>query len=196
MGCAMKRLLGVLVLVALSGATLQVPTVEGVAAAAPRSCGLTTLDGTIDLSQAAHDSGRPLKCGPGQRLVVREKLQEAKPGRAQRRTPLLTVVTIADVQLADEESPGRAEWADKCEEHPATAAFRPHETMVPHLLNAHLRAANAIVAKGGPVLGDDFSYGIALGDLADNMQFNEIRWIIDLIDGKQLVDPDSGKDDE
>jgi metallophosphoesterase (TIGR03767 family) len=192
----MKRLAWSLALAVLvAGTAVQLPGTDRAAAAAPASCGLTTLDGTIDLSQEAHDSGKPLKCARGEPLVVRERLQNAKDGRARRRTPLLTVVTIADVQLADEESPGRAEWADKCEEHPATAAFRPHETMVPHLLNAHLRAANAIVAKGGPVLGDDFSYGIALGDLADNMQFNEIRWIIDLIDGKQLVDPDSGKDD-
>jgi len=127
---------------------------------------------------------------------VREKLGKAHDGRAGRRTPLLSFFTIADVQLADEESPLRGEWADKCFEHPAKAAFRPHETMVPHLMNAHIRAANAIAEKGSPVLDDAFSFAIGLGDLADNNQLNEIRWIIDLFDGNKLVDPDSGEGEE
>ncbi|HEV3473417.1 MAG TPA: hypothetical protein VG408_09505 [Actinomycetota bacterium] len=172
-----------------------VPSAHPAAESGPETCGLTTLEGTIDLSAEAHETGAPLRCGPGEPLVVRERLQHAKKGRAARRTELLTIFTIADVQLADEEAPARVEWMDKCEDHPAKAAFRPHETMVPHLLNAHLRAANAIAQKGGPIMGSDFDYAIGLGDLADNGQLNEIRWIIDLFDGNKLVDPDSGKDD-
>ena len=168
--------------------------------AAPRSegCGLTTLKGTIDFSNKKRSEGKPLECGPGQKIVVRNKLvgDAGRPGRRKRQTPLKTFFSIADVQLADEEAPARAEWSDKCEKTPfGGSGFRPHETMIPHLLNAHLRAASKIAQGGGPVLGGDFSFAIGLGDLADNMQYNEIRWIIDLFDGMQIVDPDSGKDD-
>lgn len=131
---------------------------------------------------------------PGQKLVRRDKFAAAKPGRAKRRRTLTSFVTIADIQLADEESPLRAEWADKCEEHPATAAFRPHETLVPALMNAHVKAASRIIASGSPVLDDSIDFAIGLGDLADNNQYNEIRWVIDIFDGRQLVNPDSGDD--
>ncbi len=165
---------------------------------APRNCGLTTLQGTIEFTEKTREAGKPLECGPGQKMVVRRDLVKGKlsPKRARTRTPLLTFLTIADVQLADEEAPARAEWSDKCDQTPfGGSGFRPHETMVPHLMNAHVRAASKIAERGGPILKDDFSFAIGLGDLADNMQFNEIRWIIDLFDGDQLIDPDSGKDD-
>jgi metallophosphoesterase (TIGR03767 family) len=154
----------------------------------PEPCGLTTLDATLRIGE---ESGL-LECGPGEPLVVREDL--ADRGSTANRTPLTAFFSIADVQLADEESPARGEWADKCEQHPASAAFRPHETMVPHLMNAHVRAANLIAERGSPVLGASFDFVVGLGDLADNQQFNEIRWIIDIFDGHKLVDPDSGAD--
>ncbi|MDQ3985783.1 MAG: hypothetical protein M3280_04720 [Actinomycetota bacterium] len=161
-----------------------------VVAGPPQNCGITTLDGTIDVSVL--EDGLALKCGPGERIRTRDRFAEAEPGRKQRRRPLLSFFSIADVQLADEESPLRGEWADKCEDHPFESAFRPQETMVPHLLNGHIRAANAIAKKGSPVLDDDFDFAIGLGDLADNNQLNELRWIIDIFDGKQLINPDSG----
>ena len=159
---------------------------------APKPCGLTTLDGTIDISVL--ETGAVLKCGPGQPIKVRQRFAEGQEGRANRREKLLSFVSIADVQLADEEAPARVEWMDKCEDHPAESAFRPQETMVPHLMNAHVRAADAIAKKGSPILDKGFNFAIGLGDLADNNQLNEIEWIIDIFDGQQIVNPDSGED--
>lgn len=155
-------------------------------------CGLTTLDATVQIGP----QDGILECGPGQPLVVRDELAGADPARAQARTALTSFFAIADVQLADEESPARGEGVDPCEPLPgvSSSAFRPHETMVPHLMNAHIRAADAIAATGGPNLGAGFDFLVGLGDLADNQQWNEIRWIIDIIDGGKLIDPDTGDD--
>ena len=159
--------------------------------AALLDCGVTTLEGTIVESEDPDDI---LECGPPQAIVVRQELAAAKAGREATRSPLLTFFTLSDFQYADEESPLRGEWADKCEEHPATAAFRPHETMVGQLMEAHVRGANRIAARGGPVLGGRFDLTLALGDLADNQQYNETRFFIDLLDGGRTLNPDSGQD--
>ena len=154
-------------------------------------CGLTTLEGTIVVG-----TDGTLECGPGQDLVVRTELAEPGSDRAQNRRSLLSFGAIADVQLADEESPLRGEWADKCESGSpiSNSAWRPQEAFVPHLLNAHIKALDAIAAAGTPVLGDDLDLVVGLGDLADNQQLNEIRWIIDLFDGDTFLDPDTGND--
>ena len=187
----MKRTLASVMSVALVAGLALVASPTGVAQTPAEVCGLTTLEATIHIGE----DGR-LECGPGQPIVVREDLAGAKGGRQGRRQSLLSFLSIADVQLADEESPVRGEWADKCppDSPIADSAWRPHETMVPHLMNAHVRAANLIAQAGSPVLGSPFDFVIGLGDLADNQQYNEIRWIIDLFDGNKLVDPDSGAD--
>lgn len=158
--------------------------------AAPEPCGTTTLEGRI----ADPDGDGTLECIDGEGYTVREDLAAAQSGREDRRTPLLSFFTIADVQLPDEESPLRAEWADKCGDTPTSGAFRPHESLVAQMMNAHVVAANRIAGDGSPALGTDFAFTMALGDMADNQHRNEIRWIIDIMDGGMLVDPDSGAD--
>jgi metallophosphoesterase (TIGR03767 family) len=193
-----RNLLGAMtaaaLLVALTAPGIPTPQAD---AQAPGKCGRTTLKGTIEFTEETRSEGNPLECGPGQPIFVRKRLAKSfiQPHRHSRQTSLLNFFTIADVQLADEEAPARAEWSDKCSSTPfGGSGFRPHETMVPHLMNAHTRAAAKIAKKGGPVLGDEFNFAIGLGDLADNMQYNEIRWIIDLFDGGKILDPDSGAD--
>ena len=157
----------------------------------------TTLQRTI---VDVNGDGR-LEYAAGEPILVREELAKAQAGRETRRAALTSFVGFTDFQLADEESPLRAPFTDLCTPPPPTsAAFRPHETMVPHLINSNIRAANAIAA--GPITGRPFDFGIQLGDAADNTQRNETRWFIDLLDGSavnnpdtKLIDPDSGDHD-
>lgn len=180
----------------LAGLTAVLPPGAVATATAPPVCGLTTLTGTI-----AEDRAHPgtLTCGPGRPMLVREDLAGAKDGRHALRDALTSFVAFADFQLADEESPLRAEFLDKCANHPTQAAFRWQETMIPQLINAHVRAANAIAR--GPVTGRDFDFAVQLGDASDNQQWNEVRWFVTLLDGSldperkvHLVNPDSGAD--
>ena len=140
----MRRAVALFAVVTMVG-TVALTSGSGVGAApSDKNCGLTTLQGTITVNEDVLAGGDPLGCGPGAKLVVRERLANAEAGRIQRRTPLQTFFTIADVQLADEEAPARAEWSDKCNPpEVGGSGFRPYETMVPHMLNAHIRVANA-----------------------------------------------------
>jgi len=170
-------------LVALSAAALPW------AATAPESgCGDTTLDATV----ADRNDDGILECAGGEAIVVREELAPASPGRALTREPITALLTLADFQLPDEESPLRGEFFDKCfTDNPAKGAFRPHETVLPHLVNAHVDAANRIIATGSPVLRHPVDFTFLLGDLAENQHHNEVEWVLGLMDGGPL-DPDSG----
>ncbi len=184
----MRRLAAVLI-VLMTGVATGVVALTASAQGPPDPCGTTTLEGTV-----VDRGDGVLECGPPQPIVVREDLAPASADRDQNRAPLLSALSLADFQLADEQSPLRGEWADKCDDqNPAKGAFRPQETMVPHLLNAHVRAANRIVSGGGPMLGEDVEFAVALGDLADNQHYNELRWVIDIMGGGLIVDPESGE---
>ena len=52
-----------------------------------------------------------------------------------------------------------------------------------------VQAINQI--RKGPVTGKKLAFAIQTGDNADNCQLNEVRWNIDVLDGKALT-PDSG----
>jgi metallophosphoesterase (TIGR03768 family) len=57
-----------------------------------------------------------------------------------------------------------------------------------HVLDAAVRTINKL-NKENP-----FDLGLALGDLANCTQYNELRWFIDVMDGK-MINPDTGGDD-
>ena len=143
------------------------------------ACGLTTLEATI----VDTDGDGILDCDRGHELIVRDELAPAAKLRTSRRQPLLSMLLFADFQLGDEELtlPSRTEW-------------RGHAALLPHMMNAQVKAASAIAERGGPVLGRPYAMAFGLGDLADNGQLNETELVIDVMKGGKLVDPDSGAD--
>jgi metallophosphoesterase (TIGR03767 family) len=134
--------------------------------------------------------------GSGWGRVVREDLAPAQAGREDRRSSITYIGQLTDFQVSDEESPARVEFLDVTSS-PFTAAWRPHEALVPILVDQAIRAMNdhhesPHAQAGGARAEMDLS--LITGDQADSMQRNEVEWVIRLLEGG-LVNPNSGVED-
>ena len=145
---------------------------------------LTTLDRTVALG----DDGA-LSLGPGEGYVVRTDLAQAQAGREAARRSLATFHHLSDFRIVDEESPLRSEWVEACAEPLSTGAFRPQETLSAQAAASLVARANDV--NRSPVTGRSVDFALHTGNAADNAQYNELRWFVDLMDGA-LVAPSSG----
>ena len=180
---------------ALGGTGLLAPAP---AWAATRTAG-TTLDVTLVRGKAGKGGYAPVVRRAGEPHLVRTDLGvPAAKKRATRRKGLLAFAQLTDVHVVDAQSPLRVEWLDRYDDQAQTgdpapglfsSAYRPHETLTAHVANSMVRAINKV--KVGPVTGLPLSFALQTGDNSDNSQHNEIRWNIDLLDGKRIR-PDSG----
>jgi metallophosphoesterase (TIGR03767 family) len=149
----------------------------------------TTEDQTIAGNVAAAYSD--LQSGPGWARVVREDIVAASATRATGRTSLSYFGQLTDFQLSDEESPARVEFLD-VSGSPATSAQRPQEALLPHVVDQGIRAMNRFTTS--PISGASLEFNLVTGDQADNMQRNEVEWVVKLLEGGN-VDPNSGVED-
>ncbi|MEX1177971.1 MAG: TIGR03767 family metallophosphoesterase [Nitriliruptor sp.] len=156
----------------------------------------TTLERTLVLTG---DGYRRFREGPGRPIVVRDELAAARNGREGRRTALATVVHLTDIHITDTQSPTRVEFTDRLEDpsdvEPGffSSAWRPQETLGGHVSDAMTRALREVGA--GPVTGRDFDCAVSTGDATDNMQLNELDWILGLLDGGRPLQVNSGDPD-
>lgn len=133
----------------------------------------------------------------GDRYRTRDALisGELMPKRRSRRTSLAYFGQISDLQLADEESPGRVEWFDgEPFVQASNSGFRPNETIAPQAIDAAVRGMNQHVRS--PLRDRKGKRARMLnvmltGDLADNMHVNEVEWMRILLEGGR-IDPNSG----
>ncbi|MFL6241245.1 MAG: TIGR03767 family metallophosphoesterase [Actinomycetes bacterium] len=133
----------------------------------------------------------------GEATFVRTDLgAKAHKGRESRRRALVAFAQLTDVHVVDAQSPGRVEFLDRYSDQQNaspgnlfTAAYRPQEMLTAHVADAIVRRINAV--KVGPVTGRRLTFAISTGDNVDNTQHNELRWLIDVLDGGRVV-PDSG----
>ena len=110
-----------------------------------------------------------------------------------KKAKLLNFFTISDIHITDKESPsqliylqqlvypslGKAPWFF------VTSIYSPIMMYTTHVLDSAVQTINALHKK------NPIDFGISLGDTCNSTQYNELRWYIDVLEGK-IITPSSG----
>jgi len=104
---------------------------------------------------------------------------------------LLRFFILTDVHITDKESPAQAIFF---KDEPslggnAVSVYAPVMLYSTHVLNAAVQTINKLHKD------EAIDFGLTLGDVSNSAQYNELRWFIDIMDGK-TINPDSGGDDD
>lgn len=156
--------------------------------------GLTTLDQTVVNDTPGALGYLPLKVVPGgEPHILRTDLGFF----AQPTLSLGAFAQMTDLHVVDDQSPARVEFTDRLADPPnaqgfeTDSAYRPHESLSTHIVEAMAQAIRNI--GSGPMTGLPLAFTIVTGDMVDNLQYNEVRWYINLLDGGQTIQADSGQ---
>ena len=105
-----------------------------------------------------------------------------------RKTKLLNFFAFSDIHITDKEAPNQLAYFQKfgpSHQSSNTSIYSPVMMTTTHVLDAAMQTAN-VLHKQNP-----FDFGISLGDTCNSTSYNELRWYIDVIDGK-VITPSSG----
>lgn len=125
--------------------------------------------------------------GPGLSYEKRLDIMDASytGSHVQHKEELLNFFTIGDMHVRDKESPAQAIYLGYTNILPLAAAYTGTMLYTTQILDATIQTINALHKK------TPFDFGISLGDACHGTQYNELRWFIDVLDGKLIV-PSSG----
>ncbi len=129
------------------------------------------------------------KFGDPLEVVTRTDIMPAlyDPSAVTKKRKLLSFFTITDIHITDKEAPNQLIYLQRLHPTMPTGAsvYSPIMTSTTHVLDAAVQTINALHKK------DPFDFGISLGDTCNSTQYNELRWYIDVLDGK-VITPSSG----
>jgi len=101
---------------------------------------------------------------------------------------LVNFFAMTDVHLTDKEAPNQLIFVQKGNPGYAgnnTSIYSGILPYTPHVFDAAIQTANAL-HKDNP-----FDFFISLGDISNSSMYNELRWYLDIVDGK-VITPSSG----
>ena len=127
--------------------------------------------------------------GPGLPVVQRTDLMPAGYRNPQRApvAKLAHFFTFSDIHITDKEAPNQLIAFQGLERYAYnnTSIYSPVMLYTTHVLDAAIQTINAL-HKSNPI-----DFGLSLGDTCNSTQYNELRWYLDVIDGK-VITPSSG----
>lgn len=133
---------------------------------------------------------RKIVDGPAEASQLRTELSDGAVRSPGTRVPLVAFGQFTDMHLVDAQSPARVEFLDPLGS-PIDAAYRAQEMLTLQVAESMVRSMNSF-SPGAPASNRPLDFLISTGDNADNTQYNEVRWHIDILDGGKSVRPDSG----
>lgn len=106
------------------------------------------------------------------------------PASSAQSRQLLRFFAITDVHIIDKESPSQAIYMQPLMGK-ETSTYSPTMLYSTQVLDAAIQTVNGLHRQ------QRFDFGISLGDVSNSTQYNELRWYIDVMDGK-VIHPASG----
>jgi hypothetical protein len=134
---------------------------------------------TLRVTLRDPDGNGLLQRAPGEPLLARTALAPARPARP----VLATFGQITDAHVRDTGSPARVAFLDRLGP-PFTSTFRPQEALSTQVLDAGVRAVDAV--------HPDLT--VVTGDLIDNDQADELGWALRVLRGGRVQPPASHPD--
>jgi metallophosphoesterase (TIGR03768 family) len=95
---------------------------------------------------------------------------------------------FTDVHITDKEAPNQLiyiQQQDPVYGAPMTSVYSPVMLYTTQVFDAAIQTINALHEKSA------FDFGLSLGDVCNSAQYNELRWYLDILDGK-VITPSSG----
>lgn len=105
-----------------------------------------------------------------------------------KKTRLLNFFAMTDIHLTDKEAPNQLIYLQQSNSGFAgqnSSIYSGVMLYTPQVFDAAIQTANALHKK------DPFDFFISLGDVCNTSMYNELRWYLDIIDGK-VITPSSG----